>query len=146
MRRTLTLLAFAVGFAAAHPAFSAEADREVSLYKSPQCGCCETYANHLRDNGFTVTVRPTGDLVQMNQAAGIPDDFQSCHLAFVDGYAVSGHVPVKAVERMLTERPDIQGITLPGMPAGSPGMGGAKSAPFKIYGFGKDVPKVYAVE
>jgi len=119
---------------------------EVTLYKNPQCGCCENYANYLRDNGFTVTVKPTHELVPMSREAGIPDDFQGCHLAFIENYVVSGHVPVDTVNRLLTERPDIKGVTLPGMPMGSPGMNGVKRQPFTVYEIGEGQPKVYAVE
>lgn len=119
---------------------------EVTLYKTPQCGCCEAYADYLRANGFTVTVEPTHELVSMSREAGIPDDFQGCHLAFVDGYVVSGHVPVGTVDRLLAERPAIAGVTLPGMPMGSPGMSGVKSEPFTIYAIGDLPPSVYAVE
>src|SRR3546814_2652481 len=69
----------------------------------------------------------------MSRAAGIPDDYQGCHLSQIDGYVVSGHVPVETVNRLLSERPDIAGITLPGMPMGSPGMSGVKTEPFTIY-------------
>ncbi|MBI4724834.1 MAG: DUF411 domain-containing protein [Rhodomicrobium sp.] len=122
---------------------------EVTLYKNPQCGCCEEYANYLRQNGFTVTVKPTHELAAMSREAGMADDFQGCHLAHIGGYVVSGHVPVPAINKLLTERPAIKGITLPGMPEGSPGMSGTKSEPFTIYeidGSGGDKPKVYAVE
>ena len=119
---------------------------EVTLYKNPQCGCCENYADYLRDNGFTVTVKPTHELVPMSREAGIPDDFQGCHLAFIENYVVSGHVPVDTVNRLLTERPNIKGVTLPGMPMGSPGMNGVKRQPFTVYEIGEGQPKVYAVE
>ena len=119
---------------------------EVTLYKNPQCGCCEAYADYLRDNGFTVTVKPTHELVAMSREAGIPDDFQGCHLAFIDDYVVSGHVPVATVNRLLSEHPDIKGVTWPGMPMGSPGMSGAKTEPFTIYAVGDGKPSVYAVE
>ena len=122
------------------------AAEEVTLYKNPQCGCCENYANYLRDNGFTVTVKPTHELVPMSREAGIPDDFQGCHLAFIENYVVSGHVPVDTVNRLLTERPDIKGVTLPGMPMGSPGMNGVKRQPFTVYEIGEGQPKVYAVD
>ena len=122
------------------------AAEEVTLYKNPQCGCCENYANYLRDNGFTVTVKPTHELVPMSREAGIPDDLQGCHLAFIENYVVSGHVPVDTVNRLLTERPDIKGVTLPGMPMGSPGMSGVKRQPFTVYEIGEGQPKVYAVE
>lgn len=120
---------------------------DVTLYKNPQCGCCEKYAEYLRDNGHEVVVKPTHELVSMSRDAGIPDNFQGCHLAFIEGYVVSGHVPVDTVNRLLSERPDIKGVTLPGMPAGSPGMAGTKTGPFEIYEVaGEDKPKIYAIE
>jgi len=118
----------------------------VVLYKNPQCGCCEDYADYLRDNGFTVKVKPTHELVAMSREAGIPDNFQGCHLAFIENYVVSGHVPVDTVNRLLTEQPDIKGVTLPGMPMGSPGMNGVKTKSFRIYAVGTDSPVVYSVE
>ena len=119
---------------------------DVTLYKNPQCGCCEAYADYLREYGFTVTVQPTHDLGAMSREAGIPDDFQGCHLAFIDNYVVSGHVPIATVNRLLSERPDIKGVTLPGMPMGSPGMSGTKTEPFTIYRIGEGRPEVYAIE
>tara|TARA_R110002072_G_scaffold146241_1_gene293089 strand:- start:158 stop:616 length:459 start_codon:yes stop_codon:yes gene_type:complete len=128
----------------AAPVAAAEA---VTLYKNPQCGCCENYANYLRENGFTVEVKPTHDLAQTSREAGIPDDFQGCHTAFLGDYVVSGHVPIDVVNKLLEERPEIAGLTLPGMPMGSPGMGGDKQGPFKIYAIEEGVnPTVYAVE
>lgn len=122
---------------------------EVTLYKNPQCGCCEDYARYLRSNGFTVTVKPTHDLVAMSRDAGMAEDFQGCHLSRIGDYVVSGHVPVSAINKLLTERPAIKGITLPGMPEGSPGMSGKKTNPLTVYevgGTGRDKPKIYTVE
>lgn len=130
MRKILNAIALSAFVWAAAPALAGEKD--VTLYKSPQCGCCEGYADYLRDNGFTVTTKPTHDLAEMSREAGIPDEFHGCHLSFIDGYVVSGHVPVGTVRKLLTERPDIKGVTLPGMPMGSPGMSGAKEAPFEM--------------
>ena len=119
---------------------------DVTLYKNPQCGCCEGYADYLRQNGFTVTVEPTHELAAMSRAAGIADEFQGCHLSFIEDYVVSGHVPVRTVNRLLSERPDIKGITLPGMPMGSPGMVGEKTEPFTIYEIADGPAKIYGVE
>ena len=130
MRKFLNAVALASFVWAAVPALAGEKD--VTLYKNPQCDCCEGYADYLRENGFDVTVKATHDLAQMSREAGISDEFQGCHLSFVDGYVVSGHVPVGTVEKLLTERPDIKGVTLPGMPMGSPGMSGTKEAPFEM--------------
>ncbi len=127
LRSMMLLLAllFAASAARAEPVTA-------MMYKNPQCGCCEGYADYLRENGFDVTVKATHDLAEMSREAGISDEFQGCHLSFVDGYVVSGLVPVGTVEKLLTERPDIKGVTLPGMPMGSPGMDGPKEGPFEI--------------
>jgi len=127
-------------------AASAQVGTHVQLWKNPSCSCCEAYADYLRHNGFTVTVRETHQLAPMSRDAGIPQIFEGCHLAHIDGYIVSGHVPVSAIRRLLSERPRIKGITLPGMPFGSPGMGGAKHEPFTIYEIGESTPKVFARE
>lgn len=108
------------------------------LYKSPQCGCCEGYATYLRENGFEVDVKETDDLAKISQNAGIPEEIQGCHTMFVEGYVVDGHVPVSAIRKLLSERPKIVGIVLPGMPQGSPGMTGRKTESFKIYALNKD--------
>ena len=123
-----------------------KASQEVTLYKNPQCGCCENYAKYLRENGFEVKVKPTHELVMMSREAGLADKFQGCHLAMVDGYLVSGHVPVAIVNKLLTERPDIKGITLPGMPQGPPGMSGIKTKPFTTYSVSGGKPQIYVVE
>ena len=108
------------------------------LCKNPQCDCCEGHADYLRHNGFAVTVKPTNELAEISQKAGIPADLEGCHTAFIGDYVVDGHVPVGAINKLLAEHPAIKGITLPGMPEGSPGMYGNKSGPFTIYAIGKD--------
>jgi len=140
---TALLLAFA---AVISTTVAAGEKPAATLYKNPQCGCCEGYAEYLRANGYSVDVKPTHELTPMSRAAVIPDDFQGCHLTYIDNYVVSGHVPVETVNRLLSERPAIKGITLPGMPMGSPGMNGVKQGPFTIYTIGSDQPTVYATE
>src|SRR5215470_7801538 len=95
---------------------------DVTLYKNPQCGCCEGYADYLRDNGFKVKAISTNDLTVMGQTYGIADDFQPCHISVIGGYVVGGHIPIEVIDRLLSEKPQIIGITLPGMPVGTPGM------------------------
>jgi hypothetical protein len=147
MRRApfLVLIAFLTTAAAAA---DAQELRKAILYKNPQCTCCEGYADYLRGNFFVVTVKPTHDLATISHNAGVPERLQGCHSMFIDGYVIDGHVPVGIVRRLLAERPSITGITLPGMPAGSPGMTGTKTAPFVIYALPKDggAPTVYAKE
>ena len=120
--------------------------KTATLYKNPNCSCCEGYATYLRKNGFKVVVKPTHELGRISREAGIPSDFQGCHTTFVDDYVVGGHVPVKTIRKLLTERPKIKGITLRGMPLGSPGMGGRKNKPWKIYSVGQGAPELYVTE
>ena len=117
-----------------------------TLYKNPQCTCCEAYADYLRQNGYTVTVKPTNDLSLLTKTKGVPENLEGCHLMEVDGYLVEGHVPVKYINRLLSERPKIAGISIPGMPSGTPGMGGPKEGPITIHAFSKDTTSVYAVD
>ena len=149
MRRILCIIALTfAGIATAHAGDPPTALPKATLYKNPQCGCCESYADYLRGNGFDVTVKPTNDLETINRKAGVPEKLEGCHATFIDGYVIDGHVPVNVVRRLLSERPKIAGITLPGMPAGSPGMGGVKMEPFVVYALPKDggEPTVYAKE
>jgi hypothetical protein len=132
----------------AAPLRAGAAPIQATLYKDPQCGCCEGYATYLRQKGFAVEVKPTNDLAEISRKAGVPSELQGCHTMFVGGYVIDGHVPIKTIRKLLSERPAIAGITLPGMPTGSPGMTGQKTAPFKIYAVHKDgkPSTVYAIE
>lgn len=147
MRRRLFLI-FTAFLTAGAAAADAQELRRATLYKNPQCTCCEGYADYLRGNFFVVTVKPTHDLATISHNAGVPEKLQGCHTMLIDGYVIDGHVPVGIVRRLLAERPPIKGITLPGMPAGSPGMTGTKTAPFVVYALPKDggAPTVYAKE
>jgi hypothetical protein len=141
MLRALLLafvLLFDLGAARAEPV-------SATLYKTPDCGCCEEYAKYLRQHGFNVTVKPTPNLSQMSRQNGVPEKLAGCHTMMIEGYVVEGHVPVSAINKLLNERPKIKGISLPGMPEGSPGMSGRKTEPFTIYEISDEV-KVFAVE
>src|SRR5205807_8284318 len=105
----------------------------VKLYKNPECGCCDGYADYLRGHEFAVTVKATPDLSEISRKAGIPAELQGCHTAFIGDYVVDGHVPVESIRKLLAEHRAIKGIALPGMPEGSPGMAGNKTGPFTIY-------------
>ncbi|GJM03172.1 MAG: hypothetical protein DHS20C08_16730 [Rhodomicrobium sp.] len=103
---------------------------QITMFKSPTCGCCAKWAQHLRDNGFSVKEIGARSMAEVKRGAGISSKLRSCHTAFLkveDGagektYVIEGHVPAKEVKRLLTEKPDIKGLTVPGMPIGSPGM------------------------
>ncbi|WP_428395071.1 DUF411 domain-containing protein [Lichenicoccus sp.] len=120
----------------------------VTLYKNPSCDCCEGYARYLDHNGFTVDVRPTNDLAEISRKAGIPAALQGCHTAFIGTYVVDGHVPVPTIRKLLDGKPDIVGITLPGMPSGSPGMEGDKAGPLTVYAISRDgaPPRIFDVD
>ena len=121
---------------------------QATLHKMPQCGCCEGHAAYPRENRFAVDVKESFELSRISAEAGIPPELEGCHTIFVDGYVVGGHVPAGIIKRMLKERPAIAGITLAGMPLGSPGMNGEKTQPFVIYAVTKDgaPPTIYATE
>lgn len=106
----------------------------ITVYKSPTCGCCGNYIAELRRQGASVDVKEISDadLAVKKREFGVSENLESCHTSVVDGYVVEGHVPMEAVARLLSERPAIKGIALPGMPAGSPGMSGVKTAPFEV--------------
>jgi hypothetical protein len=91
----------------------------------------------MKDNGYKLQVQDVKDLTAVKDRHQVPSQLQSCHTAIVDGYIIEGHVPIVEIERLLTERPDIAGLAVPGMPIGSPGMGvaGAESQPFDVIAF-----------
>lgn len=111
-----------LGLATLAPAFAA--DDEVVMYKDPNCGCCGKWAEHMREHGFKVKEVATTQMGVIKREAGVPQALGSCHTAKVGGYVVEGHVPAADVQRMLTDKPAVSGISAPGMPLGSPGMEG----------------------
>ncbi len=105
----------------------------VKLYKNPNCGCCNTYADYLKGNGFDVEAINTNDMTSINQKYGVPAALEGCHTAISGGYVFGGLIPADMVKRVLSEHRPIKGITLPGMPAGAPGMTGSKTGPLDVY-------------
>src|SRR5271156_986365 len=123
--KTLATIALLVELLAPAPVWATEAmseTKEVILYKNPQCTCCEGYAAYLRKNGFSVKVIATQDLTLIKKEHGVPEQLEGCHTSIIDGYVVEGHVTVDLINRLLAEKPHITGISLPGMPMGTPGM------------------------
>lgn len=120
-RRTLLLTAAVTPFATL-PAFASELS--IQVVKSATCGCCGAWEEHLRADGFIVDSNaiPDEDLWDLKARLGLTDETASCHTGVIDGYLVEGHVPAADIRRLLAERPDAIGITVPGMPIGSPGM------------------------
>lgn len=103
---------------------------EVLVYKSPTCGCCGSWVDHMKASGFRVKVIEENDITAVKQRFGVPEHLGSCHTALVGGYVVEGHVPASAVKRLLKEKPTAVGVSVPGMPIGSPGMDGPNPEPF----------------
>jgi hypothetical protein len=124
----------------------ADRSRQITIWRDPGCGCCDVYAEYLEANGFDVTRVDDQSFDQRSVEAGVPQQGLGCHLAEIDGYYVSGLVPVDIIDRLLTERPGIEGITLPGMPPNAPGMAPAKTGTLKIYAFGEDGVSVFSDE
>ena len=135
-RRSLIAAALAI-LAIASPAAAQSVNdmRRMTVIETPLCGCCTTWAERMREAGFVVTVEEREDLAPVRHAAGVPDAVRGCHTATVAGYVLEGHVPAAAVERLLAERPAITGLSVPGMPEGSPGMGDDPAARFDVLTF-----------
>lgn len=110
----------------------------ILVYKSPTCGCCNGWIEHLEAAGFTVDARDVRDIMSIKVDAGVPTPMSSCHTALVDGYVVEGHVPAEHVKRLIADDPEIAGIAVPGMPVGSPGMEGPNAQPYQILSFTRD--------
>lgn len=121
---------------------AAQATTAVTLYKSPTCGCCEKYVDYLRKNGFAVNTLNESDMDAIRKRYDV-SHIASCHTALVNGYVVEGHVPVSAIRKMLKENPSIVGISAPGMPMNSPGMGEMKKGTLTIFAIPKDRKEPY---
>lgn len=116
-------------------AVSSHAGQLVTVYKSPGCGCCDDWVDHMRANGFEVTTFNVTDLDQVKKELGVPLDLSSCHTAKVGGYVIEGHVPAADIRRLLKERPKISGLIVPRMPVGSPGMEGSRADDYDVLMF-----------
>lgn len=110
---------------------------DMVIQKNPGCMCCDRWASHLNDHGITTRVEEHSDLVSYKDSVDVPRDLRSCHTGVIEDYVVEGHVPAEDVLRMLREKPSIRGISVPGMPIGSPGMesGGVRDG-FDVVAFG----------
>lgn len=132
-------LAFVACSGAAGRSNVPERPAELLVYKTPACGCCNAWVEHMRAAGFSVRTVEVQDTAPMAARYSVPRALRSCHTAVVEGYAVEGHVPAREIWRLLTERPPIAGIAVPGMPVGSPGMEmGDRHDAFTVVAFTRD--------
>jgi hypothetical protein len=129
---------------APRPLFAA--DTAITVTKDPSCGCCDAWADHLKANGFAVTIVEDAKINRLKARLGVPSALASCHTAEVDGYVIEGHVPAGAIRRLLAQRPKAKGLAVPGMPIGSPGMEVPGTAPevYAVMLFGAGGPTVFA--
>jgi hypothetical protein len=121
----------------------------IEVYKSPTCGCCSQWVEHLKRHGFTVRTTDTESIDELKASRGVPPRARSCHTALVGGYVVEGHVPAAEVRRLLKERPAVAGIAVAGMPLGSPGMEveGRKPQTYNVISFDKQgATKVFSTQ
>ena len=117
----------------------------LTIYRSPTCGCCKDWVAHMKSAGFQINDNVTSEMKTVRQTYGVPEAISSCHTALIDGYVVEGHVPAMDVQRLLAERPDVVGLTAPGMPVGSPGMEmDNRSDPYVVYAFSSDAIAAFA--
>lgn len=110
----------------------APAATKMLVYKSPTCGCCTAWVEHLEANAFEVTVRDIPDVSPIKARYGVPTSVASCHTGLVEGYAIEGHVPADLIAKLLKERPRAVGLAVPGMPMGSPGMEGPRKDRYQV--------------
>ena len=130
-----------------HLAFAdAPTKARLKLIKDPNCGCCGDHAQYLRSHGYDVEVSESTELATMRSDLGVPTNLVGCHLILTDDYVIEGHVPAAAVDKLLAERPRIRGISVPGMPVGSPGMSGAKTEPLVVWTIEDGAPQVFLTE
>lgn len=115
----------------------------LQLFKDPGCECCSGHATYLREHGFDVDIVEAENLESVKAAYGVPDALAGCHTILAGEYVIEGHVPAGALEKLLREQPAIKGISLPGMPMGSPGMSGKKAGPFEVVILEEGQPRLF---
>lgn len=131
--------------ARAASAQAAGAPQSMTVFKSPTCGCCTAWIEHVEKAGFKCTVRDFADLTEVKRTFGIPRALESCHTAQIGSYVVEGHVPADLILKMLREKPAGRGLAVPGMPIGSPGMEGGTPERYQVLFLNKDgTTRVYA--
>ena len=132
----IVLAALGVG---AYLQFGASASGDlptVTVYKSPSCQCCSEWVAHMKDEGFEVEVQSKLRMRPVKKQVGLPSSLAACHTSVVGNYVVEGHVPAQEVKQLLREQPDVRGLSVPGMPVGSPGMErGNRVEPYEVVTF-----------
>ncbi len=136
LRKVNTMLLPLVALLLLGPAAAAAAD--VVVFKSPTCGCCTKWVEHLEQNGLSVEVHDRHDMTAVKDRLVVPDQLRSCHTALAGDYIIEGHVPADLIQRVLEEKPEAVGLAVPGMPMGSPGMEGPRKDDYAVLSFSHD--------
>ncbi len=139
--KVLKLVGFLMfaGLSASLPAEEASKPVEMTIYRSPTCGCCENWLEHVKQSGINIKDVVSDDMQAIKEKYGVPNKLASCHTAIVDGYVIEGHVPASDIQKLLQTKPKVVGIAAPGMPMGSPGMEmGGKKQDYQVMSFDKD--------
>ena len=110
----------------------------IEVYKTPTCGCCKKWMDHMEEAGFKVKSTDLRDLSPVKRQHKVPLEASACHTAVVDGYVIEGHVPAKDIQRLLAEKPEVRGLVVPGMPLGSPGMEHPMPEAYSVYTLGPE--------
>ena len=111
-------------------------NKNITVYRSPSCGCCGVWIEHMKKHGFQITDIKTDDMAAIKQQHNVPENLASCHTAIIDGYVLEGHIPADDIKRFLTKKPNVVGLTVPGMPIGTPGMESRNiKQPFAVLAF-----------
>ena len=116
---------------------TAEAE-DMIVYKSPTCGCCSEWIKHLEEHGFSVKAEDLRNVNPIKAELGVPNKLRSCHTAKIGDYVIEGHVPAQEITRLLKDKPQVNGLAVPGMPMGSPGMEGPRKDRYDVLTFDKN--------
>ncbi|MBS0270044.1 MAG: DUF411 domain-containing protein [Proteobacteria bacterium] len=135
--RRAVLAGLALALSSLTTGVRAQSAPALKVFKDPNCKCCSAWVEHLRSHGFETTVTETSEMKAVKARFGVPAALSSCHTAELSGYVIEGHVPAHAIQRLLAEKPQAIGLAVPGMPAGSPGMGG-EPEPYDVVIFTRD--------
>ena len=117
----------------------AQETKNMTVFKTPWCGCCQVWTEAMEKAGYKLTIKHLDDLTTIRKQASVTDEMAGCHTAVLGDYVLEGHVPLQEIEKLLSERPAIRGISVPGMPQGSLGMGYDKNAKYTVFSFKHDV-------
>ena len=136
--KNLGLLLATIGFVGSMKLAIAGELPAVTVWKSPSCACCGNWVKHMENAGFKAKSENVANLDLVKNLAGIPENLRSCHTSTIGGYKVEGHVPASDIKRLMTLRPKVEGIAVPGMPSGSPGMENGQRDPYDVFSFARD--------